>query len=1208
MDAVMDLTARAVSFITLIQETILRAAPLATKANAQGLVSECKLNFEEYFRKSLSAIEVDEIMNSRSFEGEEKFKSAKAVNDLPASFEIKSFNTKVMDLVWVVERQASSKEKKLIREYAVQICTLLVEWLKQEELDHLLIDEGGMLASPQIWRNRISKIIYADTAKRVALAKLLEYIPIHIVLALHGGSDDVGGQRILQCWNMGEHSTSIPFDSSELKFQNTRRKQAYEKFVPADANPIDARVKSFISERIIFFLKDYKALTEQLLLAEIPLPFEYIFNLELDEIEKNRTQRAFEEELLASANEKKQRTADTNETVTKENGNKEDDTTTCDPFERNAQRGLTALAFSGGGIRSATFNLGLLQGLAKRGILQKIDYLSTVSGGGYIGSWLCTWIKREGSVTKISDRLDPSKSADPYGDDVRPIRWLRMFSNYYNPHRSVMSVDAWTIGVTWLRNTLLNQIVIFLVLLSSLLCAQAAKELWLREIKLSKNYVFVFSISCVLLISVALLTGFGMQWFDRKKTSRQSYLLHQHKSWLTAAITVMITLGAFMISAFFYSAPLAGFREKFWILLPAGLVILGILLLVAILGRYEKCLDFENKPVFALFMIISTAVVAAALSWLGLAGAWELFDKIKAIKFPNDSFPDFSKNLAFTAGLPIILSVFSMTVVTRMALLGKDFPDERREWWGRMGAVIHRIALFWLVICTATFLLLKFIGLFTKDLDVPGILLSWLALVGSALKAAFSGKTSGKENTSSVKATILSLLSEAGPYIFILGLLVIVPMGVAPLMKLNIDWLQNIQPDLRALILALIAFGVSAYLSWRLGVNEFSMHNFSRNRLVRAYLGATRRKTTRDRTSNPFTNLDGMDDEKLCLFTNDQGYCGPYPVINTTMNATQVLELDRQDRKAESFIFTPLFCGFDFSKGRASINNLKKSYDYAFRPTKQYAYGDDNGPSIGTAMAISGAAANPNQGYHSSPGTAFLMTLFNVQMGWWIGNPRKLKWRKSDPDFGLAYILSNLTGSSNTKKEYVSLSDGGHFDNMGLYEMIRRECSFIILGDGEQDGEFTCEGLANAIRRCRIDFGTEITLNLDSIVNRKDGYSQKHFVVGHIKYHRRCKEGILIYIKSSITNDEPVDVKEYAHNNKHFPHQTTADQFFDEQQFESYRKLGLHIADELWKDDVVLEAAKGPFNMGVKTDSNGVSPDQKNPLGLFKVIKEFFNR
>jgi hypothetical protein len=230
-------------------------------------------------------------------------------------------------------------------------------------------------------------------------------------------------------------------------------------------------------------------------------------------------------------------------------------------------------------------------------------------------------------------------------------------------------------------------------------------------------------------------------------------------------------------------------------------------------------------------------------------------------------------------------------------------------------------------------------------------------------------------------------------------------------------------------------------------------------------------------------------------------------------------------------------------------------------------------------MATSGAAVNPNQGYHSSAATAFFLTVFNVQMGRWIGNPRKKDWRKSDPTTGLGYLINNLIGKASTRDLYIALSDGGHFDNMGLYEMVRRKCHYIVLCDAEQDDSFTCEGFANAIRRCRIDFGAEIDIDITPIVERKENrFSAEHYAVGTIRYagdKGKDPWGRILYIKSSITDNMPVDVREYAVKNETFPHQTTADQFFDEEQFESYRKLGLHIANIAFgKFDAEMKSGK----------------------------------
>jgi hypothetical protein len=259
----------------------------------------------------------------------------------------------------------------------------------------------------------------------------------------------------------------------------------------------------------------------------------------------------------------------------------------------------------------------------------------------------------------------------------------------------------------------------------------------------------------------------------------------------------------------------------------------------------------------------------------------------------------------------------------------------------------------------------------------------------------------------------------------------------------------------------------------------------------------------------------------------------------------------------------------------------KVAAQFAYRPTREFAKGEialllrllpflqwffrsrppDSTISLGTAMAISGAAANPNAGYHSSPAVAFLLTVFNARLGWWIGNPIGERWKHPSPPIGLFYLLSELFGFSGVKRAFVNLSDGGHFDNMGLYELVRRRCRYIIVCDAEQDDRYSFNGMAGAIRKCRVDFGVVIEMSTSAIVPNRRRVSAAHVAFGTIRYPGEEECGTLIYLKASLTGDEPSDVQEYRDRNPEFPHQTTGDQFFDESQFESYRALGQHIAD-----------------------------------------------
>jgi hypothetical protein len=127
-------------------------------------------------------------------------------------------------------------------------------------------------------------------------------------------------------------------------------------------------------------------------------------------------------------------------------------------------------------------------------------------------------------------------------------------------------------------------------------------------------------------------------------------------------------------------------------------------------------------------------------------------------------------------------------------------------------------------------------------------------------------------------------------------------------------------------------------------------------------------------------------------------------------------------------------------------------------------------------MAISGAAASPNMGYHTSTPTSSFLSLFNIRLGEWLGNPRNLEtWRRETPRFGLYWLLSELFGNTTDESDFLYLSDGGHFENLGIYELVRRRCCLIVASDAAADPDWQFADLANAIERCRTDFGVSIT-------------------------------------------------------------------------------------------------------------------------------------
>lgn len=159
-------------------------------------------------------------------------------------------------------------------------------------------------------------------------------------------------------------------------------------------------------------------------------------------------------------------------------------------------------------------------------------------------------------------------------------------------------------------------------------------------------------------------------------------------------------------------------------------------------------------------------------------------------------------------------------------------------------------------------------------------------------------------------------------------------------------------------------------------------------------------------------------------------------------------------------------------------------------------------------------------------------------------------------------LLREMTGRLHEQGRSVNVSDGGHIENLATFELLRRKCRYIIVGDAEMDPDYAFEGLAILIRTARIELGADIDIDLTSLRPNNKGRTAAHFAVGTITYRGDAEPGVLLYLKSTITGSEPVDIAGYLAKNQAFPHQSTADQFFDEGQFESYRSLGYCIATD----------------------------------------------
>jgi hypothetical protein len=228
--------------------------------------------------------------------------------------------------------------------------------------------------------------------------------------------------------------------------------------------------------------------------------------------------------------------------------------------------------------------------------------------------------------------------------------------------------------------------------------------------------------------------------------------------------------------------------------------------------------------------------------------------------------------------------------------------------------------------------------------------------------------------------------------------------------------------------------------------------------------------------------------------------------------------------------------------------------------------------NLATACAISGAAVDPNTYMTRSRPLTFLMTLLNVRLGYWIRNPRHpamFNGILSRPRW-YWYIFRELFGRGLDEKcWHIHLSDGGHFENLAMYEMVDRQCRWLIVSDAGADPEFTFSDLARAIELVRTDFGAKIELDISKIKPKGDEkISEKPYALGKITY-KDGSEGNIVYIKTSVIEGLQEDVYGYDRQHPTFPDESTGDQFFDEFQFEAYRELGYQIGCEVFAKEML---------------------------------------
>ena len=849
---------------------------------------------------------------------------------------------------------------------------------------------------------------------------------------------------------------------------------------------------------------------------------------------------------------------------------------------------MVGLALSGGGIRSASFSLGAIQALAQRGLLSSFDFVSSVSGGGYAASLLCAWAYRHRrGIAGVQEDLNEAATAD-HG----PLRWVRRHCAYLAPRlQSSIFSDVWSLGVAYVSNwlpilLLLSSTLAAVLLLPHLLVAGVDLLRWpgtgsspVRERVLLLGAFLLLMFAGL----VRRLTIFYREPGDRTRFPHGLPELVFYGSLvvnLTLSVSVPLMWAALDDLSSHWPPIAAAFAEprlRVWALLATALAAVAACSYVIaycatrplVLRLFDGLRRLGGKnlppggPLVYTKAPLAGAVVAAAVSCALVAGVLTLL----AWASYKPEWPPAA--LLVSVGPLFAVAMFAAAELFGTTLIPYLQRDRDRAWSARVGGWMLASAAAWALLCAVSL----YLDHAVRQLFEPA---AWpFAAAATALLALAIWRWFG----------FAGIGYAAVAAAFVVGLLHVLlsPVAVDPFATQG-----NGKKAFDVLVAFIAAAGAAVVVAILTNVNRFSLHALYKEGLVRTFLGASRLATRNPgiqapqpapaadeaaqfaaRRPDAVTNVDERDDPALHWLQSRRRRDVPLLLLNAAVNGTSPTDIEGRVPRQWPFTFSPLFCG-----SPVTGIGYARTADFGQRI------------SLGTAMAVSGAAMSPTSGRSTHPFKAFILGILNARLGLWVANPsvpRALASR--GPRLAGRTVLSEMLGVRRQFGPWIHLSDGGHFENLGVYELVRRGCRRIVAIDASCDAERGFADLANTIRRVRIDLGIRIYRERAWEILAPDGRSPagsppaprwsdagpdalaagppqppkpRSWTWFEIDYGTGQPRGRLLYVKPSVYADQtlPIEVLQYWKSSPNFPHETTADQFFSETQFEAYRALG----------------------------------------------------
>lgn len=823
---------------------------------------------------------------------------------------------------------------------------------------------------------------------------------------------------------------------------------------------------------------------------------------------------------------------------------------------------VIGLALSGGGIRSATFCLGLLRGLAQRGVLKRFDYLSTVSGGGYIGAMF-------GRLVCALD-IDRAQAVLARSDSI-PLSWLRRYGRYLAP----MGARDFGIGIaTYLRAIIAVHMefamMALVVGLLATLAYTADAQIGALDARAWSGWGSAWwplAVACWLALAPGLLVLYWMVRGMVRAGAGPSQTADSAQPATIGVIDGLLILGSGALGF----ALVAGWAEPWWRAIAASWP-------VVIPGRWPAL----PGPTWSL-------AAGIGLLGIGVTGGVALMRLFAARR----------------TGRPVSLSAARKSLTAWLRAINL------------LALVLAALGLLdWLSWELHKVLSASFAGLF-GGLGLGGAFLLAIRSLSEPLQRTI-------QSSEGARGDVLPKLVNAAGYALAFGLVLLWTTLVQHLVYGGFT-LGACLPSLPASLCdALVssagwrwAFVALLPLAWFFATgwnadnaNASSLHNMYTARLARAYLGAANARrfggedalqasaadTTPEALSD-VTEVDEADDVPLRAHRPpDKG--GPIHLINVCLNQTRghQTRLYNADRKGVPMVLS----GY--------------GVDVGHKPLREGVL--DHIGGLARWVGISGAAASPGAGVNTTPGWAALLFLAGARLGYWLnlGDAWTALERgmvAREPQWWERRFAKMLRLYAEFRAAYIGplapdwyLSDGGHFDNTGVHPLLQRQLDLIVLADCGADPKFEYADLENLVRKARIDFGAEIEFYRADEANRRFGppegtgattrlsylspqelindHTARGVLLARILYRAdaqgRRREGTLLVFKPNLHALLDVDILAYAKRRHDFPQQGTGDQFFDEAQWESYHRLGEDFGTEL--DQAMLARLPG-WSQGV---------------------------